>query len=137
MSEFITNASDICVAAFVPSFLADYHLLAPSCLFAKAGILPLSSGQGAGSPPGAARRGDWQTLEDEENGRSDHFPQGTGSMSMFFRMSTGTKLKYPFNKSSLNRKKKKINEEKQTINAPKWQQIAETWQFPSYAKFLN
>ena len=29
-SEFISNASDICVVAFVSSLLADYHFLRPA-----------------------------------------------------------------------------------------------------------
>ena len=37
---------------------------------------------------------------------SDHFPQGTGCMSWFLRMSAGTKLKCAFNISSVIRKKK-------------------------------
>ena len=78
-------------------------------------------------------------------GISDHFPQGTGCMSSFFKISAGTKLKCAFNNTSPNSRRKPKNfffkeyiSAILTINAPKEaRQIAKTWKFVGSAMFLN
>ena len=46
----------------------------------------------------------------KKTGISDHFPQGAGCTSWFFRMSAGTKFKWAFNNSSQIERRKKFNE---------------------------
>ena len=57
----------------------------------------------------------WTEIQRKKTGRSDHFPQGTGFTSWFFRMSACTKLKSPFYNSSHKKKKKNFKWKSQNL----------------------